>query len=201
MSKNSVSSALPRVVLASSSPHRKMLLDRLGLDYTVVSPDIDERLLENESPEQGARRLSRSKAHAVASTLSEGLVIGSDQIASLNGRTQGKPGHLIAARAQLREASGQWVQFYTGLAVTCVSSGQTLDSLTETRVLFRDLSTEEIDRYLAHDQPFDCAGSFKSEGFGITLIHRIEGHDPSALIGLPLIDLVKLLRRLGLPLP
>lgn len=201
MSKNTALSAHPPLVLASGSPYRKQLLDRLGLHYTHVSPDIDEQLLEGERPAAGALRLSGLKAGAVASTLDEGLVIGSDQIACLQGHIRGKPGDFATAREQLREASGQWVEFYTGLALTCASSGVTLEALAETRVLFRQLSVEEIDRYLIHDRPLDCAGSFKSEGFGISLIERIEGHDPTALIGLSLIDLVRLLRQWGLNLP
>jgi septum formation protein len=186
-----------RLVLASGSRYRKVLLERLGLPFEVVSPDVDETPLPDEPPAQTALRLSVLKAQAAAGRGE--LVIGSDQVASSGGRRYGKPGTHENAARQLRELSGRAVDFDT--AVTLLDSARnTWESrLVPCRVHFRPLDEERIQRYLEREKPYDCAAAAKAEGLGIALIERIQTDDPSSLIGLPLIALSEMLERAGMP--
>ena len=186
-----------RLVLASTSRYRRGLLARLALPFEVMAPDVDESLLPNESPPQTALRLAEAKARAVAKRLSHALVIGSDQVANLDGTHVGKPSDPLHAAAQLRALSGRTVVFHTGVALCDASSGRYRSVLVDVASTFRQLTDEEIGDYLRREQPFDCAGSVKSEGLGIALFERIENSDPTALIGLPLIAVVDLLRAEG----
>ena len=190
-----------RLVLASTSPFRRALLGRLGLPFEVAAPAVDESRLPGESPEALVLRLSEAKARAVAAQLGEALVIGSDQVAVIDGEVLGKPGNRERAIAQLTRASGRRVTFLTGLSLVDAASGRARTLCELFHVHFRKLSPDQIARYLDREQPFNCAGSFKSEGYGITLFERLEGDDPNALIGLPLIRLVELLGREGIDLP
>ncbi|MEW6038072.1 MAG: nucleoside triphosphate pyrophosphatase [Pseudomonadota bacterium] len=185
------------LLLASGSSYRRELLGKLGLAFTAASPDIDESALPGEAPEEIALRLSRQKARALAPAYPGHLIIGSDQVAVLGNSRLGKPGSHENAVAQLLRASGSTVTFLTGLCVYDAGSGISHTGLDRCRVHFRRLNRERIERYVAADKPYDCAGAFKSEGLGIALIERIEGEDPNALIGLPLILLTDLLERCG----
>ena len=190
-----------RLVLASTSPYRRELLGRLGLPFEVVAPLVDESRLPDESPEALVLRLSEAKARAVATRFAAALIIGSDQVAVIDDEVVGKPGNRERAIAQLSRAAGRRVSFLSGLSLVDAASGRAHTVCEPFHVHFRPLGPEQIARYLDREQPFSCAGSFKSEGYGITLFERLEGNDPSALIGLPLIRLVELLGREGLPLP
>jgi septum formation protein len=190
----------PRLILGSTSRYRRELLERLRLPFDVARPDTDETPLAGEAPEALGRRLARAKAANVAARHPEAWVIGSDQVAEFDGRPLGKPGNHAAAADQLRAMSGQSVRFLTGLCLMR-GDGEILEALDCTVVRFRALATDEIERYLAAEQPYDCAGSFKSEGLGITLFDAIETRDPTALIGLPLIATARLLREAGFALP
>lgn len=181
------------LVLASSSVHRRALLDRLQLDYTACAPDIDESRRPDEAPAAYVSRLSLEKAAAMAARYPQSLIIGSDQAAVLDGDILGKPGNHERATAQLRRASGRHVDFYTGLSLLNVSNGRAQTDVVLTRVHFRRLDDATIERYLQRERPYDCAGSFRSEALGIALFERLEGDDPTALIGLPLIRLVSML--------
>ncbi|HMW16999.1 MAG TPA: Maf family nucleotide pyrophosphatase [Accumulibacter sp.] len=186
--------AAHRLVLASSSPFRQELLTRLALPFESVTPDIDESALPDETPEQTAIRLAENKARAVAMRYSEALIIGSDQVAFLDQQIFGKPGtHEVAVR-QLQAMRGRTVNFLTALCLYNTVTGRAHLRKVMTRVTFRPLGDEEIDAYLRKERPYNCAGSAKSEGLGIALIAAIEGDDPNALIGLPLIALCDLLR-------
>lgn len=185
------------LVLGSSSPFRRELLDRLGLDYSCDSPEIDESRLPGETAEQLVLRLAEAKARAVASRHPAALVIGSDQVAVLGGEILGKPGTHENALAQLKAASGREVVFQTGLCVYDAASDRALVERVPFKVGFRELSDSQIEHYLQREQPYHCAGSFKSEALGIALFHYMEGEDPNALIGLPLIRLIDLLAELG----
>jgi MAF protein len=191
----------PVLILASTSPHRRLLLDRLGLPYTVVAPGVDETRSLREPVEVLVKRLSRAKAEAVAATHPGALVIGSDQAAERDGEILGKPGDHATAIAQLKAASGKYMKFHTGLCLWDGRTGTCQEYADQTRVAFRKLSDGEIERYLQAEEPYDCAGSFRSEGLGITLFEGIESNDPSALVGLPLIALCRFLRTAGIPLP
>jgi septum formation protein len=191
----------PRIVLASTSRYRAELLRRLMDDFEQSAPEVDEQALPGETPAARAGRLAAAKASAVAAGAGEALVIGSDQVAALEGRVLHKPGTIENAREQLRASSGNVVDFFTGLCVIASRGGQAWKALDHTRVAFRDLEDAEIDRYLARERPLDCAGSFKSEGAGIALFERIESEDPTALVGLPLIALSRLLRQAGAAVP
>lgn len=191
----------PRIVLASTSRYRADLLRRLMEDFEQVDPAIDERPLPEEMPAARARRLSAGKSSAVAASSGDALVIGSDQVAALEGRILHKPGNFENAREQLRASSGKTVDFFTGICIESGHDRRRWEALDHTRVSFRELEEAEIDRYLAREQPFDCAGSFKSEGAGIALFERIETEDPTALVGLPLMALARLLRQAGCPIP
>ena len=189
------------LVLASSSIFRKELLERLHLSFTTDSPDIDENQHLNEQPEAYVKRLSLEKAQTVAARQGNSLIIASDQCSVLNGNIHGKPGNHENAIKQLSESSEQRVSFLTGICVLDSLTGNYELDLIPYHVQFRKLSIEEIDRYLKLETPYNCAGSFKSEGLGTTLFKSMEGEDPSALIGLPLIRLCEMLRKFGLQLP
>lgn len=188
----------PDIVLASTSPFRRELLARLGLPFLTASPDVDETPLPGEAPETTAMRLSESKARAVAARHPEALIIGSDQVACLDGQVFGKPGSHDNAVRQLRSMRGRSVNFFTGLCLLNARTGQARLRGVPTLVTFRDLDDDEIERYLRKEQPYNCAGSAKSEGLGIALIARMAGEDPNALIGLPLIALCDLFREEGI---
>jgi septum formation protein len=184
-----------RLQLASSSPYRRELLSRLRIPFDVVAPDVDETPYPGELPTALSTRLALAKAQAVACTGT--WTIGSDQVATLNGLPIGKPGHHEAARLQLQASSGRTVQFHTALALVDFDRGLSRVERIDTRVHFRELSSAEIEAYLLAEQPYDCAGSAKCEGLGIALLEAIEGNDPTALIGLPLIRLSSWLREWG----
>ncbi len=191
-----------RLILASSSPYRKALLERLRLPFEIASPQVDETPLPGETPRDLVLRLARAKAAAiaVAAADSEAWVIGSDQSAELDGQPLGKPGGREAATAQLALLSGKSVSFHTAVAVAG-GDGQRHEAIDTTRVCMRTLSAQEIDRYIAAETPYDCAGSFKVEALGISLFEAVESRDPTALIGLPLIATARLLRQAGFALP
>jgi len=185
------------LILGSSSPFRRQLLDRLGLEYSCDSPEIDESRLPGESAEQLVLRLAEAKARAVAKRHPGALVIGSDQVAVLGEEVLGKPGEHDRAFAQLKAASGQAVVFHTGLCLYDGASDKAHVVGVPFRVGFRELSDSQIENYLQREQPYNCAGSFKSEGLGIALFSFMEGEDPNALIGLPLIRLISMLEEAG----
>lgn len=191
----------PRIVLASTSRYRAELLRRVVPVFEQAAPDVDEPALPSEGPRERATRLAMAKAEAVATGRRDALVIGSDQVAALGDSILHKPGTIENARQQLRASSGNIVDFFTGLCLIDSREGARQVVLDRTRVVFRKLGDPEIDRYLALEKPFDCAGSFKSEGAGIALFERIETEDPTALVGLPLIALARLLRQAGVALP
>jgi len=186
-----------QLILGSSSPFRKQLLAQLQLEFITDSPDIDETPLKGESIEELVLRLSIEKAAEIAKRHDNSLVIGSDQSALLNGRVLHKPGNHEAAVKQLKEASGQQVVFQTGLCLYNTNTGQYHSKLVPFTVTFRQLSDQMIENYLQKEQPYQCAGSFKSEGLGIALFESMQGTDPSALIGLPLIELTNMLNKEG----
>lgn len=189
---------MQRLLLASTSTYRKMLLEKLHLPFICDAPQVDEALLAGESAEALVLRLATAKAQALAAAYPEHLIIGSDQVCVIDGKITGKPHTEENARAQLRQASGQRVTFYTGLALYN-SHSQHLQVLCEPyHVHFRALSDAEIAAYIRLEQPLNCAGSFKSEGLGIALFDKLEGRDPNALIGLPLIALLEMLRAEGI---
>lgn len=187
-----------QLVLASSSPYRKSLLQRLGLPFVCSSPDIDETALPEETVEALTQRLAAAKASALAQRYPSALIIGSDQACLCNGRILGKPGGLEAARKQLQHCSGLPADFHTAISLLDSESGFSFHSHDVYRVYFRTLTANEIDFYLQTEQPFDCAGSFKAEGLGIALFDAMEGKDFHSLLGLPLISLCTLLRQSGL---
>ena len=193
--------ATRRLILGSSSIYRRQLLERLGIAFEVISPDIDESAHPGEHPAALARRLAREKAQAIATALPaddrNALVIGSDQVAVVGDQAYGKPGNHAKAVAQLQILSGQTVVFETALCLFDAASGRAHEELVSTEVEFRELSLGEIEAYLAKEPAYDCAGSAKSEGLGIALLDRLSGDDPTALIGLPLIALCRLLRQAG----
>ena len=189
------------LVLGSSSPFRKALLDKLGIPFSSASPDTDESRLPGESPADLVRRLAEAKARDIATRFSEHLVIGSDQVASVDGEILGKPGNRENAVAQLLDSSGRAVTFLTGLCLLNTATGAMQTAVEPFTVHFRQLTRAQIERYVDHEKPFGCAGSFKSEGFGITLFSALEGRDPNALVGLPLILLIEMLANEGIDLP
>lgn len=186
------------LILGSTSPYRRELLSRLRIPFSVQSPEVDETPLDGERPMQLAQRLALAKAIAVAEKNPNAVVIGSDQVADLNGMSLGKPGNFDRAMLQLRQMSGQTVVFQTALAVVCLDSGFEQTDLASVRVQFRVLSDAEIEVYLQREKPYDCAGSAKSEGLGIALLESIANDDPTALVGLPLIRTCNLLRAAGI---
>ena len=192
---------LPRpLILGSTSPYRRELLQRLRLPFEGVRPEVDETPHAGELPVALAQRLAMEKALAVARQHPQAVVIGSDQVADLDGEPLGKPGTHERAVAQLQRMRGHTVVFQTAVAVVCIESGFAEQALAQVKVQFRQLSDAAIETYLRAEEPYDCAGSAKSEGLGIALLERIDNQDPSALVGLPLIHTCRLLRAAGLPL-
>jgi septum formation protein len=188
------------LILGSTSRYRKELLSRLRIPFETAAPDVDETPHSNESPKDLALRLALAKAHAVALKYPEAIVIGSDQVADLEGIPLGKPGNHTNAILQLQRMRGKTVIFQTALSVVCIATGYERTDLAQVRVKFRDLSDAEIETYLRAEEPYDCAGSAKSEGLGIALLDAIDNDDPSALIGLPLIKTCQMLREAGVKL-
>ena len=186
------------LVLASSSPYRRAQLERLGLPFRWQAPAIDERARNGEKPRDLVRRLSLDKARAVGTGLDCGVVIGGDQVAICNGRVVGKPGAREPAIAQLEAAAGTSVRFLSGVCVLDAASGRAQCEVVPTDVVFRTLTRDEIETYVDREQPYDCAGSFKAESLGIVLFERIVSDDPTALTGLPLIALARLLATFGI---
>jgi 7-methyl-GTP pyrophosphatase len=197
--QNKVMAQPRRLVLASSSRYRRELLARLGLAFEVASPQVDERPLGNEAPPDTALRLAALKAQSVRAQHRDALIIGSDQVATSAGRALDKPGDHANAARQLRSLSGKRAEFHTALALLDAASGRLQSVVVPCTVHFRELDDKTIENYLRREQPFDCAGSAKAEGLGIALIAAIETRDPTALIGLPLIELTSMLERAGLP--
>lgn len=195
-----IAAAARPLVLGSTSRYRSELLSRLNLPFETVAPQVDETPQPDETPAELARRLALAKARAVATLRPEAVVIGSDQVADLNGTPLGKPGTHARAVLQLSQMSGQMVTFQTAVAVVCQATGLVQVDLAPVRVHFRKLTDEEIDTYLRKETPYDCAGSAKSEGLGIVLLEAIESDDPTALVGLPLIRTCRMLRAAGLQL-
>ena len=204
MSKDKQSPTLPTssrpLILGSTSRYRKELLSRLKIPFESVAPNVDETPHNQESPKDLALRLARAKARAVALKNPEAVVIGSDQVADLEGMPLGKPGNHANAILQLQRMRGKTVIFQTALSVVCIASGYERTDLAAVKVKFRDLSDAEIESYLRAEEPYDCAGSAKSEGLGIALLESIENDDPTALIGLPLIRTCQMLREAGVKL-
>ena len=193
--------SLPTIILGSTSVFRKQLLEKLHLPFTQMAPNIDEHPLENETPQNMVSRLSKSKAEEIAQHKPNSIIIASDQTAVFDNRPIGKPLTFDKAVAQLQDFSGQVITFYTGLVVINTATQQTFEAMDITKVHFRTLSQEVIENYITIEQPLHCAGSFKSEGLGITLFKKIESIDPNALIGLPLIELTNIFYKMGYPLP
>ena len=194
-------SALPRtLILGSTSPYRRELLQRLRIPFEVQRPEVDETPLPHETPVALAQRLALTKAQAVAVRFPLAIVIGADQVADLNGEPLGKPGNHANAVKQLQQMRGQTVVFQTAVSVVCLATGFEQTELAQVKVQFRHVSDDAIEAYLQAEQPYDCAGSAKSEGLGIALLERIDNHDPTALVGLPLILTCRMLRAAGIPL-
>ena len=187
--------------LASTSVYRRELLARLGIAFDIASPRVDETPLQREGPSAMVRRLARLKAQAIAAREPNAWVIGSDQAAACGRQALGKPLNKVRCMEQLQACAGRRVRFLTAVALINAASGRTLEALDTTWVKFRRLDAATIERYVDREQPFDCAGGFKSEGLGISLFESIESRDPTGLIGLPLISLCKLLRRAGFKVP
>ena len=186
---------MARIVLGSSSPFRKSLLEKLALSFDCDSPDVDETPLKGEHPKDMVARLAKAKAQVVAAKHPQSIIIASDQCATLDGKIIGKPGDHDTAVEQLKAASGRAVAFYTSLCVMNATTEQYQECVEPFYVYFRELSEEQIENYLKKEEPYNCAGSFKSEGLGITLFDRLEGEDPNTLIGLPLIRLTRFLEK------
>lgn len=189
------------LILASTSSYRAALLARLGVEFRIEAPGIDEAALMGESSGERALRLAHAKAAEVAARFPQDWVLGSDQVALCHGRVHGKPGNADACVKQLRASSGQRVVFHTAAVLRHGASGKALEHVDRTTVRFRELSEPEIAAYVLRDQPYDCAGGFRSEGLGIALFDAIESNDPTALVGLPLIWVAGALRRAGLAPP
>ncbi len=191
----------PSLILASGSKYRKILLRRFDIPFECQPPDIDESTKNNESPVDLVSRLASEKAEYVSNENPQAIVIGSDQIAVFEGQIIGKPGTHLAAKEQLLSFSGQLIEFLTAISVQCGDTGFEERHIDSTRVSFRHLQADEIERYLKAETPYDCAGAFKAESLGIVLFESIKSDDPTALIGLPLIRTAAMLRRAGLRLP
>ena len=188
------------LILGSSSRYRRELLERLRVPFEVVSPEVDEAIRPGETPSGLAQRLALEKAQAVAHRYAHAIVIGSDQVADLDGEPLGKPGDHDRAVAQLRRMRGRTVVFHTAVAVVCQATQFVQTALAPVRVRFRDVTDSEIENYLRLETPYDCTGSARSEGLGIALLDAIDSDDPSALVGLPLIRTCRMLRAAGLQL-
>jgi len=189
------------IVLASTSLFRKALLEKLNISFETVSPNFEENQLENEKPIDLVQRLSLGKAKAVAKQYTNHLIIGSDQVACIEGEVLGKPGNFGKAMTQLQKASGKTVTFYTGLTLFNSKTNKDQTLCDEFKVHFRLLSDKQITHYLEKEEPYNCAGSFKSEGFGISLFKKLEGDDPNTLVGLPLIKLIEMFEHEGIMIP
>ncbi|MGO2088837.1 MAG: Maf family protein [Oceanisphaera sp.] len=192
---------MPTLILASSSIYRQQLLQKLGLTFHSISPNINEQPLPLETAPKLVLRLAEQKAYAVAADEPQAIIIGSDQVCVNQGQILGKPGTLAKAKAQLLAASGQTLTFYTGLAVYDAAQQQMHSMVEPFSVTFRHLNEAQVDRYLAQEPALDCAGAFKCEGLGISLFERMDGRDPNSLVGLPLIALVDLLGQCGIAVP
>lgn len=192
---------MPQVILGSTSSFRKQLLKKLHIDFIQIAPDIDETPLKDEAPKEMVQRLSLKKAQKIAHNQPNAIIIASDQSAVFNGLPVGKPHSVENAIKQLSDFSGHCITFYTGLVVINTTTQQTYQTMDVTKVYFRNLNDTVIRNYIEIEQPLNCAGSFKSEGVGITLFKRIESQDPNALIGLPLIKLTDIFYQMGYPLP
>ena len=188
------------LVLGSTSPYRRALLERLRIPFEVQGPEVDETPHAGDAPMALAQRLALAKAQSVAKSFPQAIVIGSDQVADLNGEPLGKPGNHANAVKQLQKMRGQTVVFQTAVSVVCLATGFAQSELAQVKVQFRHVSDAAIEAYLQAEQPYDCAGSAKSEGLGIALLERIDNQDPTALVGLPLILTCRLLRAAGMPL-
>ncbi|WP_431097824.1 Maf family nucleotide pyrophosphatase [Polaromonas aquatica] len=188
------------LILGSTSRYRRELLQRLQVPFEVMAPDVDETPRDGEPPAALAERLALAKARAVAAACPEAVIIGSDQVADLHGLPLGKPGTHEKAVAQLRQMRGQTVIFQTAVAVVCLENGYQAQSLAAVKVKFRELTDDEIENYLRIEQPYDCAGSAKSEGLGIALLESIDSDDPTALVGLPLIRTCRMIQAAGVKL-
>jgi septum formation protein len=191
-------SSARQLILGSTSTYRRELLSRLRIPFDCIPPEVDETPLANEAPRDLALRLALAKAKAVAAFRPDAVVIGSDQVADLNGKPLGKPGNFERATKQLKAMRGQTVIFQTALAVVCKATNYEQVDIAAVRVVFRDLTDEEITAYLIAEEPYDCAGSAKSEGLGIALLERIDSDDPTALVGLPLIRTAKMIAAAGI---
>lgn len=191
----------PPIILASSSPYRRQILDRLGLNYESIAPNIDEKPISGETARKLASRLAQEKAQAIACHYHQHLIIGSDQTASLNGQRINKPGNFVNAKQQLGLCSGKSLTFYTGLCLINSRTGTVRETVDDYTVHFRTLTPSQIERYLLKEQPYDCAGSFKLEGLGISLFERLSGGDPNTLIGLPTIKLIQFLELENIIIP
>ena len=192
---------MPELILASTSPYRRSLLERLGIPFAALPPQTPEDTIAGELPTDRALRLAIAKAQAIASLRPDAVVIGSDQVAAVGSKILDKPGDAARCRAQLATASGSSARFHTACAVIAPQAGIRMVHIDTTTVFFRSLSDEEIERYVERERPFDCAGGFRAEGLGISLFESIESRDPTALIGLPLIWVTCALRRAGFLLP
>jgi septum formation protein len=192
---------MPELILASTSPYRRLLLERLGIPFAALPPQTPEDAVAGELPPDRALRLAVAKAQAIASRRPDAVVIGSDQVAAVGSKILDKPGDAARSRAQLAAASGSSARFHTACAVIAPQAGIRMVHIDTTTVFFRSLSDQEIERYVERERPFDCAGGFRAEGLGISLFESIESRDPTALIGLPLIWLACALRRAGYLLP
>lgn len=192
---------MTKLVLGSSSPFRADILEKLGMPFATCAPEVDESALQDETAAMRVSRLAEAKARAVAEQFPNSLIIGSDQLATVDGQILGKPGNRENAIAQLTAASGRSVIFHTGLCLLNTATNVAQVSCEPFTVNFRDLTEQQIARYVDREQPFQCAGSFKSEGYGITLFSSLQGDDPNTLIGLPLIRLVDMLGKEGFELP
>ena len=189
------------IILASSSPYRKILLEQLKIPFETHSPEVDETAAPGEDPVALVERLAREKAQALSSRYPQAIVIGSDQLATCGGQIAGKPGNKQNAVAQLQSFSGQTVLFHTAISVVCARPHYSFERTVSTKVIFRNLDDEEIHRYVEADNPTDCAGSFKSESLGISLLRGMSSDDPTAIVGLPLIAVSDGLREAGIDLP
>lgn len=186
-----------KLILGSTSPYRRELLQRLRIPFEIAAPDVDETAQPLETPKQLACRLAMAKARVIAAQFPSCVVIGSDQVADLDGQALGKPGDHARATAQLQRMRGRTVVFQTAVAVVCLETGFAQMDLAQVKVKFRELSNAEIETYLRAETPYDCAGSAKSEGLGITLLESIDNDDPTALVGLPLIRTCRMIQAAG----
>jgi len=189
-----------KLVLASTSPFRRSILEKLDIEFETFAPNIEENIRIDEIPEQLVARLAEEKAKAATDQFNDALIIGSDQVAVTDGQILGKPGDHENAVAQLKRTSGKRVSFLTGLCVYNTKSKRTQVEVVPFNVIFRQLTDQQIENYLQKEKPYNCAGSFKSEGLGIALFERLEGEDPNTLIGLPLIRLIRMLESEGFPI-